>query len=53
MTDKNEVFEYLEQLRESGITNMFGSVSFVMNEFGMEERQSVKLVSEWMKTYRT
>ena len=31
--NKNEVFLYLEQLRESGKTNMFGAVAFIQSDF--------------------
>jgi hypothetical protein len=30
----NEYFEYLEELRQSGVTNMFGASSYLMREFG-------------------
>lgn len=53
MTDKNKVFEYLDDLRESGITNMFGALPLVMNAFVMEEREATKLLSEWMTTFST
>ena len=30
---KNEVFLYLDDLRESGETNMFGAVKYIQNDF--------------------
>jgi hypothetical protein len=52
---EQEVFEYLDDLRESGATNMFGARSYIMDEFGMsgreEEREAMDLLLKWMKTF--
>ena len=42
---------FLENLRRSGVTNMFGSASYVVDEFGVSHNEAVKIVSEWMKNY--
>lgn len=33
--DKTEYFEYLDELRESGVTNMFGAAPYLVSEFGI------------------
>jgi hypothetical protein len=48
---KQEVFEYLDKLRESGITNMFGAAPYVQSEFGVDQKEARKLLSEWMRTF--
>ena len=48
---KQEVFEYLDDLRESGITNMFGASSYVQEEFEIDKKESEKLLLEWMRTF--
>jgi len=47
----NEVFLYLEELRESGITNMFGAHQYVMEDFEVSKVMAIKLVKTWMDNY--
>ena len=47
----NEVFLYLEELRESGITNMFGAHQYVMEDFEVSKAMAIKLVKTWMDNY--
>ena len=49
--EKEEVFEYLDELRESGETNMFGAASYIKKDFGYTEKQSIELLLEWMETF--
>ena len=49
--EKQEVFEYLDELRESGVTNMFGARPYVMAEFGMAKKEAAGLLTEWMQTF--
>ena len=51
MVDKNKVFIYLDGLRRSGITNMFGAPAYVRTMFAVSRGESVKLVAEWMETF--
>lgn len=47
----NEHLEYLDDLRESGETNMFGAGPYIQAEFGLPENESRKVVSYWMETF--
>lgn len=49
--DKEEVFEYLDELRESGITNMFGATPYIMSAFDVLKDEARKLLVEWMETF--
>ena len=51
MLDKTEVFEFLDALRESGATNMFGAGPYVEDTFGCDGRDARDLVIEWMETF--
>jgi len=58
MTDKpefvtNDMLEYLDELRESGITNMFGARPYVEEEFSdlLDSKQAGEVLSYWMKTF--
>lgn len=41
-------FEYLNRLRESGETNMFGAGQYLQWEFGLDKRDARKILTEWM-----
>lgn len=49
--EEQEVFEYLNDLRESGATNMFGAPPYVEQRFSMSKSESRKLVSLWMNNF--
>ena len=47
---EKSAFEYLEELRESGVTNMFGATPYLMKEFDLEERHAKNLLTKWMES---
>ncbi len=55
MTDLDETtleyFEYLDELRESGVTNMYGAGSCLADEYSLEPRKAREVLSEWMRTF--
>lgn len=42
-------FEFLNQLRESGQTNMFGAVPYLMDEFDIERDEAREVLLDWMQ----
>jgi hypothetical protein len=46
-----EHLEYLDELRESGETNMFGARPYLINEFGLDKREAAEILSYWMKSF--
>jgi len=48
---KEEVFDYLDVLRLSGVTNMFGASPYIEEMFGLGRKQSGALLVEWMRTF--
>jgi len=44
--------QFLDELRESGSTNMFGAGIYLQNEFGLDRRESRAVLSEWMNSYK-
>jgi len=57
MTESSELelwiayFEYLDNLRESGVTNMFGSVPYIQNQFDVSEPQAKRILKAWWETF--
>lgn len=44
--------EYLDDLRESGVINMFGAADYVARQFPMLTRtQARQVLSYWMQTF--
>ena len=46
---KEEVFQYLEALRESGVTNMWGAPAYLQEEFGFDKREAREWFFDWME----
>ena len=44
-------FEYLDDLRESGVTNMFGAGPYLQHEFGLSRNDAREVLKEWMFTF--
>ena len=49
---KDEMFDYLDDLRESGETNMFGASPYLQTEFPeLDKKTAISILSEWMKSF--
>lgn len=44
-------YEFLEALRKSGQTNMFGAAPYLCSYFEMDRVQAIQILSEWMQNY--
>ncbi len=43
--------EYLDRLRESGVTNMFGAAPYLQEEFGLDRKEARAILLEWMHSF--
>ena len=50
--NKNEVFLYLEKLRESGQTYLFGAVNFIQADFECSQHMARRYLVAWMQGYK-
>ena len=46
-----EHLTYLDNLRESGVTNMFGATEYIEREFSVSKKDAREILSYWMKTF--
>lgn len=46
-----EQFAYLDALRDSGSTNMFGAGAWLQNEFALDRKTAGNILSAWMSTF--
>ena len=50
--DEEEQFVFLDRLRESGVTNMFGATSYLERAFpSLTHREAIEVLSKWMETF--
>ena len=49
--EMEEYFEYLDDLRESGVTNMFGAAPYLMSEFGITRGKAARVLAAWMQSF--
>jgi hypothetical protein len=47
-----QYFSYLNVLRESGVTNMFGASPYLQNEFGLNRSEANKVLMAWMNSFK-
>lgn len=47
----DEHLEYLDELRESGVTNMFGAGTYLEDEFGLTRDEARTVLTYWMNTF--
>jgi len=49
---REDYFQFLNELRESGITNMFGAGTFLQDEFPeLSKYEARSELSAWMKSF--
>ena len=49
MSNVRAEFEFLNRLRESGETNMFGASPYLACAFDIPKREASKILIEWMQ----
>jgi len=47
----DEHLEYLDELRESGVTNMYGAAAYVADEFDMDKRRAREVFTYWKQSF--
>ena len=43
--------QFLDDLRDSGVTNMFGAAPYLQREFGLDPRDARDVLLDWMENY--
>ena len=47
----NKYWIYLENLRRSGVCNMFGATPYIEEEFGVDKKEARTILMDWMHNY--
>ena len=51
LNNVTEYFRYLDTLRDSGVTNMFGAAPFLQEAFDLDKAEAKKYLMGWMKYF--
>ena len=46
----NEYFAFLDSLRETGVTNMFGAAPYLVEVYDMDKRKARDVLLSWMQS---
>lgn len=46
--DRQKYYDYLENLRESGKTNMWGAGIWLEQEFGLSHKEAGDILTDWI-----
>ena len=49
--DNARCFEFLDDLRKSGVTNMYGASPYLQEEFDLDRDDARKVLLAWMRTF--
>jgi hypothetical protein len=44
-------FDYLVELRDSGVTNMWGAPPYLVRKFGITNKEADTIFLAWVKTF--
>jgi len=44
-------YNFLDELRESGITNMFGAAPYIQDAFNLSKKEARDILTDWMETF--
>mgnify|MGYP003334694645 FL=1 len=43
--------EFLDELRDSGVTNMYGAAPYLQEAFGLDKIEARMILIDWMENY--
>ena len=50
--NEQEVFQYLDAIRESGMTNMYGAGAFLRDRFDFSKVEAREFLKAWMEQFK-
>lgn len=49
--DLADAYKFLDGLRESGVTNMFGARPYLQEEYGISKKAAGTILAAWMQDF--
>jgi hypothetical protein len=53
MDDKQDMFDFLTALRDSGTTNMMFAPSYLMTHYDLSKRDAMQVFTDWCESLRS
>lgn len=53
MNEMKEYFDYLVELRDSGVTNMWCAAPYLEQEFGLSRQEAKDILIAWINSFKT
>jgi len=50
--NKQVYFQFLNALRDSGVTNMFGASPYLQQSFSLSRQEAKAILLEWMASFK-
>ena len=51
MEDNQKYYDFLIELRDSGVTNMWGAAPYLAEAFGMSKQEAGKILVSWIESF--
>lgn len=51
MAELDMIFEYLDDLRESGVVNMYGAGEYLQRDWDLNRTEARTVLGQWMDTF--
>jgi uncharacterized protein YciI len=51
VNDREKHYRYLDKLRESGVTNMYGATPYLQRQFSLDKEEARDILADWMETF--
>jgi len=52
MQEGNKIYDYLIELRDSGVTNMYGAGEFIAKRYGVSDSEASDILLAWMDSFK-
>ena len=52
VNENQDIFNFLDDLREDGSINMFGAAPVLVEVFGLGKHEARAVLSDWMKNFK-
>ena len=49
---QQDYFDYLVELRDSGVTNMWGAGPYLEDEFDLSKSEAKEVLASWIKSFK-
>ena len=52
MSNERAEFIFLDELRDTGVVNMYGAAPYLQDAFGLNHKEARQVLREWMESFK-